>query len=62
LVNPFLILQFIEFMGDSLTELFESRKVPKIRELATLPWFNGLNAAIIFLQKDAFIIWLIGEG
>jgi len=51
----------VHLPGYGAADVFESRKVPFVWEVNALLWFNGLDSAIVALQKDAFVIGLFLE-
>ena len=44
-----------------MAKFLRSGKVPQIRKIPALLWFDGLNSTILPFQKDTFTIGLIHE-
>jgi len=57
-----LVLRIADQARDGMAEFLRAGKVPEIRKIPALLWFDGLDGTIFSFQKNAFTIGLVHQG
>ena len=59
--KPFILL-ITDHPGNGAAEFSRTRKVPKIRKIPALLWFDRLHGAVFAVEENAFSIRLVRKG